>query len=234
MQPVAAPAAMAEVAEEAELLDRSTLSFADSERSLVELDRVNRYLLGALPLLRTLLPRFAGHPGPLRVLDLGTGTGRVAHRLARATARRGSRLSVVGLDRKLKHLAIGRARGVPQLRVVADARALPFREGTFAWSFSTLFFHHFAPEANRAILAEMRRVSSHGAAVVDLRRSRFALLLLNLAFPLLGAGAITRHDGRVSLNRAWKLPEVAEAVSGFPVVELRRRFPFRFSLVVAS
>ena len=224
MQPAAA------VSEEAELLDRATLTFAESEGSLVELDRVNRWCCGALPLRRTLLPRLAA--GPARVLDLGTGTGRVAHRLVRAAAGKGSRLRLVGIDRKLKHLVVGRARGVPQLRVVADARALPFRNGTFSWSFSTLFFHHFDRGTNREILDEMRRVASAGAAVVDLRRSRLALWLLNLAFPLLRAGPITRHDGRVSLQRAWTVPEVRQAVEGLPVAELRRRFPFRFSLVL--
>jgi SAM-dependent methyltransferase len=224
MQPIAA------LPEEAELLDRSTLSFAESEGSLVELDRVNRWFFGALPLRRTLLPRLAA--GPARMLDLGTGTGRVAHSLVQAAARKGSRLSLVGIDRKLKHLVVGRARGVPQRRVVADARALPFRDASFAWSFSTLFFHHFDRETNRAILAEMRRVAASGAAVVDLRRSRLARCLLNLAFPLLRAGPITRHDGRVSLQRASTLAEVRQAVAGLPVFELRRRFPFRFSLVM--
>lgn len=221
--------------EEPEMLDRPSLTFAESERSLLELDRVNRFLLGTLPLVRTFLPHLPPQSyWPRLALDLGTGTGRVADALARAAARRGSPLRMVGVDRKLKHLVVGRSLGVPQLRVVADARALPFRDAAFSWSFSTLFFHHFDEKANLEVLTEMRRVAADGAAVVDLRRSRLAAALLRLILPLLGAGPITLHDGRVSMERAWSLEEVQLLTLRMPVIELRKRFPFRFSLVLGG
>ncbi len=217
---------------EPELLDEPSLDAAERARALRELDRVNSAFAGALPLLCTLLPRLDRSPRPYRVLDLGTGSGRVAAALARAAARRGTALGVVGLDRQLGHLLTGRRAGVQQLRVAGEATALPFRDGAFEWSFSTLFLHHFGAADNRRILAEMRRVARRGAAVVDLRRSRVALWAVRLLLPLLGVGHVTRHDGRVSIARAWSLPEVAELARGLPVEELRRRIPFRFSLVV--
>jgi SAM-dependent methyltransferase len=233
-------------AAEDELLDNPDLDPAATARSLAELDRVNRALLAALPLRRTLLPRLAGAPAE-RLLDLGTGSGQMAAALARAAGRPGARPTVVGLDRKIDHLALGRAwarrrsdgrkapaAGDRQLRVVGDATALPFRDGAFGWSLSTLFFHHFDGEANRRVLAEMRRVARHGAAVVDLRRSRLLLVLVRSVLPLLGAGPVTRNDGGISVRRAWTIPEVRALVAGDPVLELRRRFPFRFSLVLAG
>jgi ubiquinone/menaquinone biosynthesis C-methylase UbiE len=216
-----------------ELLDEGELSPAERERSLAELDRVNRVLAGAMPLVRTLLPRLVGS-GIQRVLDVGTGSGRVAETLARRAAGRGAALRVVGLDRQLGHLLLGRRAGVSQLRVVGDAAALPFHDEAFAWAFSTLFFHHFEEAGNRRILSEMRRVARCGVAVVDLRRSRLAAWSLRFILPLLRVGEVTRHDGRVSMARAWSLPEVAALVRGLPVEELRRRVPFRFSLVVRS
>lgn len=220
-------------AEGPEKLDEPGLPFDEAERSLRDLDRVNRLLRSALPLKRTLLPRLGRWDRPRLVLDVGTGQGEVARDLARAAARRGAPLRVVGLDSKLRHLVIGRKAGAPQLRVVADATALPFRDGAVEWSFSTLFFHHFDEEANRQVLAGMVRVSRAGAVVIDLRQSRLARwLLVHLALPLFGASEVTRHDGRVSMERAWSIEEVRRLVAGFEVVELRRRFPFRFSLVV--
>ncbi|HVF59538.1 MAG TPA: methyltransferase domain-containing protein [Thermoanaerobaculia bacterium] len=221
------------IGEDQEILDEGVLSAAERERSLAELDRVNRVFAGARPLIRTLLPRVAGR-GPQRLLDLGTGSGRVAAALARAAAERGATLRIVGVDRQLGHLLLGRRACVPQLRVVASATALPFRDGAFDWAFSTLFFHHFDDEGNRRVLEEMRRVARRGAAIVDLRRNRFAAWGLRVLLPLLRTGRITRHDGRVSMARAWTLSEVAALVDGLPVEELRRRAPFRFSLVVRS
>jgi ubiquinone/menaquinone biosynthesis C-methylase UbiE len=216
------------------MLDRPGLPLAEAERSLRELDQVNRLTLGSLPLRRTLLPRLGRWSRPRLALDLGTGSGEVASDLARAAAQRGAPLKVVGLDLKLRNHLAGRRRGIEQLRVVADAQALPFRDGAVEWSFSTLFFHHFDGASNRRILAEMMRVAAAGAAVVDLRRNRLAPALLDLLFFILRIGEVTRHDGRVSFGRSWSIPEVARMVSGQPLLELRRRFPFRFSLVLGS
>jgi SAM-dependent methyltransferase len=240
----------AERAEEAEILDREGLDPALVERALGELERVNRLLLGYRPVLRTLLPRLAprrsaaaaGAPeaDPL-LLDVGTGSGDVVRHLARAAGRRGRRVRVLGVDRKLGHLLAGRRRerrlgggGGLQLRVVADARALPLADGAVDWSVSSLFFHHFEAADNLRILAEMRRAARRGAVVVDLRRSRFGAAVGRLLIPLTGAGFITRHDGRVSLGRAWPLARVRTLIADQPVEELRRRFPFRFSLVLAG
>jgi hypothetical protein len=134
----------------------------------------------------------------------------------------------------LAHLLAGGRERPRQLRVVADARHLPFRGGAVDWSLSTLFFHHFDAVGNRRVVAEMRRGARRGAAIVDLRQSALARRLGPLLIAALGVGAITRPDGRLTLARAWTLPAVAALVAGQPVVELRRRFPFRFSLLLAG
>jgi SAM-dependent methyltransferase len=215
-----------------ELMDRPELDHQENRRALRDLDRVTLLLLGAGALVRTLLPRLLAGPRRTRVLDVGTGSGFAASRLERAAARRGHQVRVVGLDRKLAHLLAGRDRGLGQLRIVGDAGRLPLADGAVDWALSSLFFHHFDAAANRRILGEMRRVGRVGAAVVDLRRSRWSALLVRLLLPLLGAGRVARHDGRLSIARAWTVAAVEELVAGQPVLELRRRFPFRFSLVL--
>jgi SAM-dependent methyltransferase len=216
---------------EVELLDRPDLGFTETERALAGLARVNRVLFGHGALARTLAPRIAAGPSRQRLLDVGTGTGEAPARLARSAG--GPGFLVVGVDRKVSHLVIGRRAGHRQLRAAADAGALPFRDGAFDWAASTLLFHHFDAAGNRRILAEMRRVAAR-VAVVDLRRSRPARWLAALLFPLLRLCPITRHDGFCSLARSWPLGAVAEFAAPLPVEELRPRFPFRFSLVVTG
>lgn len=219
-----------------EILDRESLDPETVERVLDELRRVNRVLCGYTPVLRTLLPRLRRSGGRPLVLDIGTGGGDVMERLAAAAARRGPRPALVCVDRKLAHLLVCLRRHPERLRVVADARALPFRDDAVDWSLSTLFFHHFGSTDNRAILAEMVRIARGGAAVVDLRESLPGRWLGNLLIACTGAGPVTRHDGRVSLRNAWPLDRARELAEGMglEVVEARRRFPFRFSLVLRA
>ena len=219
---------------EPELLDGPGLTPEQTERALRGLERVNRLLLGYRPVVAAALPRLAAGPAAQRLVNLGTGSGDGAARVARAAARRGVRLTVVGIDRKLGHHAVGRRLGRRQLRVVADAAALPLRAGACDWSLSSLFFHHFDAAANLRVLDEMRRVATRGTIVVDLRPGRLPYGLARLLIPLVGACPVTRHDGPASVARAWPLDALRRLTAELPVAELRRRFPFRWSLVLVG
>ncbi len=211
-------------------MDRADLPAAAAERALLDIARVHR-LTGIGAVRRALLPRLA--PGRQALLDLGTGGGHVPEWLARDARRRGVEVAVVGIDRKLAHLVAGRRFGTRQARVVADATALPFRDAAFDASLSTLFFHHFEAADNRRVLAEMRRVVRRAAVVVDLRRSAVARAAARLVLGALRLGPVARHDGRLSVEQAWSLAEVRHLLDGEEVEEVARRWPFRFSLVLA-
>lgn len=216
----------------AELMDDPGLGLDETERALADLDRVTHWSGGLLPAGRTLARRLAAGPRRQALLDLGTGSGLVSARLSTSAARAGVTLRSVGCDQKLSHLLYGQRRGHRQLRVVGRAEQLPFADGVFDWSLSSLLLHHFDRATNLRVLAEMRRVVRTGAVVLDLRRSRLAPLLFRLLAALLRLGPVAHHDGLLSLEQAWSAADVRQLAAGLPVVELRRRFPFRFSLVI--
>lgn len=218
----------------AELMDVADLSLLDIERALADLDRVNQTLFGHRASNRTLIPRIVEGSRCQTLIDLGTGSGKISCRIKQLALRRGVHLRVVGVDRKLCHLLYGHLQGRPQLRVVADAKALPFRQDSVDWSFSNLVFHHFCPDRNSLILDEMRRVARQAAVVIDLRRAACARGLFRLLLPLLHIGPVASYDGKLSTDQAWCFDDVARLTEKMPVMELRRRFPFRFSLVLAG
>lgn len=215
-----------------ELMDSPTLGLAETEKALADLERINRWTLGLMAARRSLKEHLVVAARRQTLLDIGTGSGQVSAVLARDSLRRGVALRVIGLDYKLCHLVIGRRSGHEQLRVVASAEQLPFRTGSVDWALSNLFFHHFDKPENSTILAEMRRACRRAALIVDLRQSVMARLLARFLLPLLGAGRVAFHDGKLSADQAWPMNRVEELMVTQEPSELRRRFPFRFSLVL--
>lgn len=211
-----------------ERLDHDDLTRAERDRALVGLARVHTWTLAGPVLSRSLrdLPLATTRP---RVLDIGAGDGDLSSRVLRRSPR-GGRLALC--DRQLAHLLLARQRRRGRWHVVADARALPFRDGGFSGSVSHLIWHHFDDEGNRACLDEMRRVARDGVLVVDLRPSALARRFFPLVARLLRLDPVSWEDGVISLAAAWPLERVRKVLPAGARYRLRRRFPFRWSLVV--
>lgn len=103
----------------------------------------------------------------LEVLDVGTGTGRIARLLAGRTSR------LVGVDRAGAMLSVARERRPGGHLVHADARALPVASGWADLAIAGWVFGHFRswmPDGWRdevgAALAEMHRALRPGGALV--------------------------------------------------------------------
>jgi ubiquinone/menaquinone biosynthesis C-methylase UbiE len=166
-----------------------------------------------------------------RVLDLGCGTGQLAHRLRRAGAR------VVGCDFSAGMLAAARARDRRVGWVQGDALHLPFGRAVFDAVVSTQTYHWFPEQA--VALREIARVLRPGGLIV-LTAVRPALKSLGR---LMEAGAgilrqpfhwpdgaeLARHAARAGLRveherRLFRLPG---ALLLPPVLTLARRGPAR-------
>jgi SAM-dependent methyltransferase len=163
-------------------------------------------LLHARRLLRRLPPGRTA-----TVLDLGTGGADVPRALVRWARRAGRPIRVWALDRDLTTLGLAReaSSGYPEIRFLAgDVRALPVPPGAVDVAISALTLHHLAPEAARAHLAGMEEVARLGFVVNDLHRSRAAWLAVWVATRLLARSPMSRHDGPLSVLRAYTPAEV--------------------------
>lgn len=220
--------------ESVELLDGDHLSATEADTALGDLARVQRYLFGLHALWSGVRSLLDGVAGERWLLDVGCGSGEAAQALVERARRRGARVRAITVDRKLTHLLRGRRLGLATLGVVADARALPFHAGCVDWACSNLLFHHFDGPSNLAVLGEMRRVARSAVVVADLRPSRLAAGLFRLLARILRFGPVGYSDGCTSLRRAWALPAVRELTRGLPVRVLRKRAPFRWTMVVGS
>ena len=197
----------------------------DLAATLDDVDRLNAWFGGYALTARTIerLLRAAeretatsGHATPAArraaavVIDVGGGRGDFARHLARRARRAGRALRVVVVDRDASSLALGAAGAAEPgvLRVRADAAALPFREGSVDVATCSLLLHHLAPDAAVACLASMREAARTGIVVNDLWRARVALMLVRAVTWLCARHPFSRHDGPLSVRRAYAPAEL--------------------------
>jgi SAM-dependent methyltransferase len=211
---------------------------AELARSLADLRGVNRWLGGTRVVLHHLRGFVdAEPPRRWRILDVATGSADIPLAIARWARSRGVGMEIVATDVHPTTLAVAQARvaGVPGVRAEqADALALPYADGAFDLALCSTALHHFDDPADvAAVLREMGRVARVGGIVNDLRRSRPALLGANLlAATVWRTHPVTRHDGPLSVRRAFTPGELMQAAdaAGLPGARVHTHAPFRVAL----
>jgi SAM-dependent methyltransferase len=191
-----------------EMLDAGEGSIDEVRQSLRDLDRINRWLGGRAPLHRFLYPRIAARKGaePVRVLDVGAGSAAASITIARWAVKNRLAVNIVAFDNNERHLAIARqaVRGRPSIRLLrGDARALPFAEDSFDFVLSTLLLHHFDPGTLGAMIPALLRISRGRVILNDLVRDQVPEIFFKATTAVFARSPLTRHDGRVSIRRAY-------------------------------
>jgi len=199
-----------------EHLDGDLEDAATLEGNLADLARINRVLGGArlsiAAVERLVLASDRSPTEPLRVLDVGTGAADIPLALTRADGP-WSRIDMTAVDSRQEVLdAAVRLR--PALRsdedislVLADGRSLPWPDRAFDVGHASLVLHHLAHRDAIAFLRELGRIARVGVVVNDLARSRLNLLGARILLRLLTRNPWTRHDGVLSVRRAWTRTE---------------------------
>lgn len=144
------------------------------------------------------------------VLDVGTGLADIPEAIAMLGARRGARVTTIGLDESADLLATAGAK--LSSAVAGNARALPFRDASVDIVICSQLLHHFATDELSAIIRELNRVARVLVVISDLRRSWIAAGGFWLASFPLGFHPVTRHDGVVSVLRGFTAHELRDAV----------------------
>lgn len=193
-----------------ELLD-GTCSVFDLEANLRDIAVLNRF--GGSWVTRSHLAGLLRdrRAGPVTVLDVGSGGADIPVRLVRWARRRGQRLRVLAVDRDRQILDVGRRRAsrFPEIFFIqADGLNLPVKSGGVDVVISSLTLHHVEPHAAPRFLAEMAAAARAGFVVNDLMRGRLAYALVWIATRLFGRNRMTRHDGPLSVLRAYTVEEI--------------------------
>jgi ubiquinone/menaquinone biosynthesis C-methylase UbiE len=211
---------------------------ADLAATLGDLDRLNAWFGGhALSLARVRrVARALPRERTLCVLDVGGGDGAFARRVARWARRAGRAVRVIVLDadETTARLAAAACVDYPEIAVLtADARALPLGAGWADVVHAGLTLHHLEPDAAVPALRDMRRVCRGRLVVNDLTRTPLTLGLVWLVTRLLPVHWMSRHDGPMSVRRAYAPRELGDLFGAAGVTPATvTRYPWLGRLIV--
>ena len=134
------------------------------------------------------------------VLDVGAASGDMGECFRRQ--RPGAK--VTSLDYLESHLT-----SCAGPRVAGDAFALPFPPRSFDYVFCSLFLHHFSDADVVRLLAAFAKVARKKVLVIDLLRNPVPYHFLALTSRLFGWHPVSVHDGKISVEAAFRPRELA-------------------------
>lgn len=201
---------------EPETLDHLAPDDPLARRSRRDLRRVNAFMGARRILARAMARAMATERGrPLRILELGCGDGRLMLEVAKHRGDRWPGARVDLLDRQplvdeatLAAYAAAGWQARPRLADVVDWAGSDDGE---RWDLivANLFLHHFDGASLHRLLAACAG-RADALVACEPRRSRFALAASHLIF-FLGANAVTRNDGVLSVRAGFVGAELAAA-----------------------
>ena len=227
---------------ETELIDDLALAGPALTQNLRELEGVNRWLGGKRTLISALNRVYRKHRGSLEgrrvtIADLGCGGGDLLAAIHDWANERGLDAELVGIDANpvVIEYAVRRSRGFRNMRFeTIDVLSPELDRFRFDIVCLNTFCHHLS-DANLARL--MRRLDDRTSTAIivnDLHRHWLAYASIRVLSRALDLSHLARHDGPVSVLRAFRRHELMDVLerSNIEGYDIRWRWPFRWELIV--
>lgn len=212
-----------------EWMDAPGIDQANLARCLDDLAVVNSVTLARPPTVN-FVRRAAGERGSLSVLDVGYGQGDMLRRIARWGQRRGVALRLEGVDLSPASKVVAEA-ATPGWMGIRYRTGDVFDEapGSVDVIVSSLFTHHLHNAEVVRFVRWMERTARVGWFVNDLHRHPVAYHGFKALAAVAGWHPMVRHDGAVSVTRAFTRRDWAQLLEEAGVAaRVRWHVPFRY------
>ncbi len=214
-----------------ELMDAGDLPAETYADVLAGLARVNRLTLAARPTL-AFLERATKGRDRFSLLDVGFGQGDMLRAIANWARQRGLAVDLAGIDLNPNSAPAASAATDPALGIrylTGDAFALA---ETPDFIISSLVAHHMTDAELIGFMLGMEATATRGWFVNDLHRHWLAWAGFRIGSTVLGFHPIVRHDGALSVRRAFRGDEWRALLAAAGITEARLRWWFPFRLCV--
>lgn len=225
-----------------ELVDDLALDDTALAQNLQELEAVNDWLGGKTTLISALNKVCQQHSRLIKaktitIADLGCGGGdllRAVHDWAKAKQ---LNVELIGIDANpfMVRYAIEKSRAFGKIRFeTANVLSDAFKTMRFDIVCLNTFCHHLSDADLLKLLKQLKTQTGTAIIVNDLHRHWIAYLSIKWLSRLLNFSYLARHDGPLSVLRAFRKRELTDLIkrADFDCYRIRWRWAFRWEVIL--
>lgn len=219
---------------EQEIMDDPNLGLTALKEVFLDINRVNRVLNGHAITLKAIEKILDENPQErYTIIDLGCGDGELLKQLALYFMDRPVTLDLIGVDLNGNAIKIAseNCRAFSNISFLQrDILTLDTIAPACDILLCTLTMHHFGKEEIPVFLHRIVQLPRIGLIINDLQRSKVSYYLFKIFSSIFIKTNIAKHDGLVSIKRAFIKSELQEYSRAFPYLahQIGRKWAFRY------
>ena len=220
-----------------ELLDDSSIPFADIQQNMKELNIINKYLGGhkiTIDGIKKLIPKQeAGKP--IVICEIGCGGGDNLKAIEKYCRKKNITAVFIGIDIKPECIAFARQQypGLDAQWIISDYLQVVFVKEKPDIIFSSLFCHHFTDDELTIMLQWMMSNAAKGFFINDLQRHPFAYYSIKWITKIFSRSYMVKNDAPLSVSRGFTRNEWEKILNtaGIKNFIIEWKWAFRYLIV---
>ncbi|QED36944.1 methyltransferase domain-containing protein [Antarcticibacterium arcticum] len=222
-----------------EIMDDFDLQGRELEKTLNDLENINKWLGGNKITIQGIKKLLKDHPDtqPVHIVDVGCGNGAILREIATWGRTRNFPLKLTGIDANSHAIEIAErlSEYYPEIEFRSqNIFSEAFRKSKFDIVLCTLTLHHFKDAEIKEIMTNFYRQAAIGVVINDLHRSRQAYFLFRAFCKVFIRNKIARDDGLTSVLRGFKRKDLKNFASAIPAreQEIKWKWAYRYQWII--
>lgn len=222
-----------------EIMDDFDLKGEELERTLKDLDNINKWLGGNEITLNGVKELLTNHPKDtiVHIADVGCGNGAILREIAKWGRKEDYNLKFTGIDANpyAINIAENLSSEFPEINYEAiDIFSDEYRNRKFNILLCTLTLHHFKDPQIKQLLDLFIKQVKIGVVINDLHRSSTAYRLFQAFCAVFIRNEIARKDGLTSILRGFKKQDLQKFSRDIPAKKhkIKWKWAFRFQWII--
>lgn len=224
---------------EAEVMDDFDLQGDELERTLKDLQNINKWLGGNQITINGIKKLLQDQPEGkiIRIADVGCGDGAILREIAEWGRSKNYPFKLTGIDANTHAISIAERLSEFYPEIIYSSKNIfepSFKQEKYDIILCTLTLHHFKDPEIKEILNNFFRQARIGVVINDLHRSKQAYFLFRAFCKVFINNKIARDDGLTSILRGFKKKDLKKFAADIPAAhhEIKWKWAYRYLWVI--